>query len=252
MRNLEDKSQQIYTFGTGEKGELGAGNLIFASFKALPLADFPPTGTAIVDLAASMGHVVAVLDNGDVYGWGNSRQGQLGEPHDIVYNPRKFQNVKFSATRAICGKDFSVLVGATPSDYAFFGRDKWNSEPVVKSQLTKCQSLSAGWGNLIALDDDGKLHASGRNDHGQLPGPDMPKLTQVAVGSEHTVALTESGDVLAWGWGEHGNCGPTTENGDVIGRWNTIASSKNLPPGAKFVAVGAGCATSFICIRTAA
>jgi protein ATS1 len=73
-------------------------------------------------------------------------------------------------------------------------------------------------------------------------------LNKIAIGSEHVVALSAAGDVLTWGWGEHGNCGPQVENNDVKGRWNVIASSKFIPPGSKIGEIGAGCATSWVFI----
>jgi len=86
----------------------------------------------------------------------------------------------------------------------------------------------------------------GRDDHGQLTPPELPSVSQVAIGSEHALVLTEEGEVCAWGWGEHGNCGPKTTDGDVKGRWNVVASSKYLPAGSKISYIGAGCATSWI------
>ncbi|KAK3044828.1 hypothetical protein LTS18_000244, partial [Coniosporium uncinatum] len=77
---------KVWSYGTEcTKGELGLGGNIGNESVGIHETDedgafmkgFPPSGTAIVDLAASMGHTVAVLSNGDVYGWGNGRKGQL-------------------------------------------------------------------------------------------------------------------------------------------------------------------------------
>lgn len=86
----------------------------------------------------------------------------------------------------------------------------------------------------------------GRNDHGQLGPPDLTNICEIAIGSEHVVAIDASGNALAWGWGEHGNCGPGTNGGDVKDRWNVIVSSQYLPENSKIITVGAGCATSWI------
>lgn len=85
----------------------------------------------------------------------------------------------------------------------------------------------------------------GRSDHGQLPPRGLPNIEQLAAGSEHVVALTKAGEVISWGWGEHGNCGGNIdENGDVKGRWNVIPTH-HLDESMKVLGVGAGCATSF-------
>jgi protein ATS1 len=241
------RATQVYSFGTGNKGELGLGELIFRSAKAQLIKDFPPADTEVVDLAASVSHVVAVLSNGDVYGWGNGRKFQLGVPGGNVFSPRNISDIGFEVTRAVCGREFTYLVG-DPEDgqHAIIGADKWDVMAGAPKDVKGWKDIGAGWGSIIVLLEDGKLISWGRDDHGQLPPLNLPEVSQIAVGSEHASGTTAAGDVLAWGWGEHGNCGPSTTNRDVKGRWNVIASSKHLPAGTKILSVGAGCATSWI------
>lgn len=245
----DGKATKVYSFGTGNKGELGLGGFIFKSAKAQLIKDFPPAGLEVVGLAASVSHVVAVLSNGDVYGWGNGRKGQLGEPEGIVYSPRKIKEVNFKVVRAVCGREFTYLLGEPRAgEHTILGSDKWNVRSSAPPAVPGWKDVGASWGSIFVLQDNGKLLAWGRDDHGQLPTPGMPSFLQIAIGSEHALGLTTDQEVLAWGWGEHGNCGPNTTNGDVKGRWNVIASSKYLPPGSKISRIGAGCATSWVCI----
>ena len=65
-KDADGRATKLFTFGTGNKGELAQGELLFRSSKVQVVSNFPPTSTEIVGLAASMTHVVAVLDNGDV------------------------------------------------------------------------------------------------------------------------------------------------------------------------------------------
>jgi protein ATS1 len=242
---------EIHSFGTGNKGELGLGELIFRSAKAQQLDNFPPPNTEIVDLAASVSHVVAVLSNGDVYGWGNGRKGQLGQPEAIVYAPRKFSAVPFKVARVVCGREFTYLVSRSEDgEHAIIGTDKWNIVSSAPKEVKKWKDIGASWGSIFVLLEGGKLLSWGRDDHGQLAPPNLPELSHLAVGSEHALGLTTGGDVLAWGWGEHGNCGPGTTDGDIKGRWNVIASSKHLPAGSRITSIGAGCATSWICVES--
>ena len=238
---------KVYSFGTGNKGELGQGDLLFRSAKAQLIEDFPPKDLEIVDLAASVSHVIAVLSNGDAYGWGNGRKGQLGKPESIVHVPRKVSGVGFKVIRAVCGREFTYLVGGAGGGmHVILGSDKWNVRSAAPSAIPRWKNLGASWGSIFVLRDDGKLLSWGRDDHGQLAPTSLPHLSQIAIGSEHGLGLSIEGDVLAWGWGEHGNCGPSTAGGDVKGKWNVIASSKFLPPGSKISSIGAGCATSWI------
>ena len=243
------RARHIYTFGTGHKGELGLGELIFRSARPQLLPDFPPAGREVVDLAACVSHAIIVLDNGDVYGWGNGRKGQLGSPAEIIHSPRKIASIPFPATRAVCGREFTYLLGPPGSGSSLFlGAEKWDVNPPPTADITGWTDVGAGWGNIVLLKDDGTVLSWGRNDHGQCAPAGLPAVQKIAVGSEHTLALTREGDVLAWGWGEHGNCGPGTTGGDVRVATNVVASARYLGEGSGIVAVGGGCATSWVCV----
>lgn len=223
------------------------------------IPDFPPAGTTVTSLAAGFRHAVVVLDNGDVYGWGNGRHGQLGQledgvgPRALVTKPRKIDGVPFKAVKAVCCQYTTCLI-AEPGDgrILVLGADKWGLKSQAPPEVPSWKDVTACWGSIYVLKRDGTLVAWGRDDHGQLPPPGLPEISQITAGSEHVVALTEASEVVAWGWGEHGNCGPHTDEkfGDVKGRWNVLASVKNLPEGSSITAIGAGCATSWINIMT--
>jgi protein ATS1 len=249
QQDQSGRATKVYSFGTGHKGELGVGDLLFRSSTAQLIKDFPPPGLEVVDLAASVSHVVAALSNGDVYGWGSGRKGQLGQPDGMVYSPRKINGIDFKVNRAVCGREFTYLLGdRADGKHIVLGSDKWNVRSSAPPSVPGWKDVGASWGSIFVLQEDGSLLSWGRDDHGQLTPSGLPALSQIAIGSEHAVGLNAEGDVLAWGWGEHGNCGPNTVNGDVRGRWNTIASAKYLPPGSKIHGIGAGCATSWVCV----
>ncbi|CAN8097305.1 unnamed protein product [Discula destructiva] len=247
------RSTIVSTFGAGQKGELAQGQFVIRSPSPCRLANFPTPGTAVVDLAASMAHIVVVLDNGEVWGWGSGRKGQLGaRVEGVAYEPRRVEGVGFKAARAVCGREFTAVFGSPDSgEVAVFGADKAGVQTNAPASVAGYKDVGASWGGVYILNGDGTLLSWGKDDHGQLAPPGLPRLAKMAVGSEHVVALTEEGDVISWGWGEHGNCGPLVENNDVKGRWNTIASKKYIPPGSEIAAIGAGCATSWISIEVA-
>ncbi|KAI8666522.1 hypothetical protein NCS57_00877300 [Fusarium keratoplasticum] len=250
-KDSDGKNTKVFTFGAGMKGELGLGELIVRTPSATQIKEFPPSGTEVVDLAACMGHVVVVLSNGDAYGWGNGRKAQAGSPGQVLHAPRKIEDVGFKVARAVCGREFTCLFGEPQSgNIKVLGSDKWGIQSNAPQSCPEWKDVGASWGNIYVLTKDGSLQSWGRDDHGQLPPPNLPELSKVAIGSEHVVALSTKGDVLSWGWGEHGNCGPQVEDNDVKGRWNVIASSKFIPSGSKIGAVGAGCATSWVFITS--
>ena len=249
QKDENSKATRVYSFGMGNRGELGQGELLFKSSKAQLIKDFPPKGLEVVDLAASLSHVVAVISNGDVYGWGSGRKGQLGQPEGMMYKPRKITGLDFKIVRTVCGREFTYLLGDTESgQHVILGSDKWNIRSSAPLSVPGWKDVGASWGSIFVLQENGKLLSWGRDDHGQLAPLELPLLSRIAIGSEHGLGLTVDGNVLAWGWGEHGNCGPSTINGDVKGKWNVIASSQYLPHDNKISSIGAGCATSWVCV----
>lgn len=235
----------VMVCGSGSSGELGLGEGVVGARVLKRIPDFPRPGIEAVQINACMGHVVAVLSDGSVYGWGKGRQGQLGEPAIDVWTPRKLEGVHFRATDVACGKNFTVVLGAKAKvEMLIFGpsgRDRFGIRGGTPEIAADVKELVASWGSVYALRADGTIQGWGRDDHGQLPAKGIPEIVSVAAGSEHVLALTKSGNVLAWGWGEHGNCGKRTdERGDVKGRWNEVEVTGEA------VQVFAGCATSFI------
>jgi protein ATS1 len=247
-----DNNNKIYAFGTDPKGALGLGPTTLHAPLATPIPHFPPPDTQITDLAACMGHVVAVLSNGEVYGWGNGRKGQLGEPAaGAVYSPRRIAGAGFKVVKAVCGREFTCLFGGPETgEVVVLGSDKWGVRSQAPGDVVGWKEVGAGWGSVFVLKGDGGLVSWGRDDHGQLSSGDIGRVKHIAVGSEHALALTEEGELMAWGWGEHGNCGPIRDGTGEKGQRNQIASNKVLAreQGMEITMIGAGCATSWIAI----
>lgn len=233
----------VYTCGTGNSGELGLGPGVKHAPSLQRIPDFPPPGKVVVFVASGMAHTVAVSSDHTVYGWGKGRKGQLGGLGKDVWSPRRVADVDFDVTEAACGKDFTIVGQPATGRHMLLGpggNDRFgirHSQPIL---LPGWKQLSASWGSIYALNALGGLVAWGRDDHGQLPREGLPKMEGVAAGSEHCLGLTNAGMALAWGWGEHGNCGtPTDEEGDVKHSWNEISLPRRV------IKVFAGCATSF-------
>ncbi|XDG00992.1 hypothetical protein ABKA04_000607 [Annulohypoxylon sp. FPYF3050] len=258
LLDANDRATQVYTCGVADVGAASAGSEPSILRTPNLLSDFPPPGTEVQSLAAGFRHVVVLLDNGDVYGWGNGRKGQLGELADtadakgVLQHPQKISGIPFKVSEAVCCQYTTCFI-SEPGDgrIIVLGADKWGLKSTAPVEVPNWNMIGASWGSIYILQRNGQLIAWGRDDHGQLPPLLLPELESIATGSEHVLALTKDGDVLSWGWGEHGNCGPQTEKyGDVKGRWNVLASLKNLPEGSNITAIGAGCATSWINITT--
>ncbi|KAJ5968867.1 hypothetical protein N7501_005115 [Penicillium viridicatum] len=288
-----DTEDRVFVFGSSPKGELGLGPDTPSPVPGICIPSFPPTGLRITALASGMAHSAAVLSNGDVYGWGGARKGQLGEENRgarIAYSPVRI-HVPFFAEAVACGREFTVVSGRGRFVVLGDGGNRWGILGVPErlslrgdEQGEECggrkgaicyryTGIAASWHGIYVhaapglgrvepsisnaqtgTDSEsdlvgGSIVAWGRNDRGQLPPPDLPTPAKLAVGSEHAIALLGDGRVAAFGWGEHGNCGPDTDSqGNVSGTYNVISLPEAVGADRKVVGVGAGCATSWIIV----
>ena len=298
-----DTEDRVFVLGSSPKGELGVGPNTPAPVPGTCMLSFPPTGLSITALASGMAHSAAVLSNGDVYGWGAARKGQLGDENRgarIAYSPVRIC-VPFFAEAVACGREFTVVSGRDQFVVLGDRRNRWGVLRVpgslslrvggdlgdhLQSEEGECggcrgtiryryTGIAASWhgvyvhaapglGRMEPLRTDealcttsrsdsdsvgGSIVAWGRNDRGQLPPPDLPTPVKLAVGSEHALALLGDRRVAAFGWGEHGNCGPDTDSqGNVSGTYRIIPLPETVGVDEKVVGVGAGCATSWMIV----
>lgn len=247
----------VFAIGSGVKGELGLGGSEKAELARRVPVPLPRRGARVRSIASGMGHSVVVLENGEVYGWGGARKGQLGNGEEggvkerkIVWEPVRVQGVPFRAVDVACGREFTVLVGNRDAgEVVVLGSpdNKWGvfADMPASDLLKGCKVVYASWHGVYVHQRDSSVVAWGRNDRGQLPPADLGNPTQLAIGSEHGMGLLDDGTVVAFGWGEHGNCGPDT---DAQGNVSRICSriSLALEDRASVVGIGAGCATSWI------
>lgn len=96
--------------------------------------------------------------------------------------------------------------------------------PLQTKDLANVQDVAAGRFHSVALKNDGTVWAWGSNFHGQLgdgtttdrtrpvkvQGLDGQKVVKIAAGEGHNLALTEGGDVYAWGLNADGQLGDGT------------------------------------------
>lgn len=233
----------VYTCGTGAKGELGQGQDRMESHVPGRIS-IPGQHGDIISIAACMSHVVVLFSSGEAFGWGRGRQGQLGKPRLDCALPRKFDAVTFAPVNVICGRDFTTIFSESkpngPGSIQTFGTDKWEIKSQDTQILGEWRHVCACWGTILILYKGDHIRGWGRNDHGQLGPSKLPRVRSIAAGSEHVLVQTEDSEIMAWGWGEHGNCGlPVLKNGDV---------RENEPNSiGRGILLGAGCATSWIC-----
>lgn len=299
--------QTVFACGTGAKGELGLGQGVERAEKmtrVFDVANLEVNGDAtsgngngsdtgsdngnsnsnsniqIRAIAASMAHVVVLLSNGHVYGWGSCRKGQLGEHvknQKILWTPTRIDQglelstsiehnpelaikvvqgfagagcLPWNPTDVVVGREYTVFL-RTGEKPVVWGDAKFISDgdsEFLKRPLRDGDRLVSAWSSIHLYSPSQKsVHSTGRNHRGQLAPAGLPDIRVLATGSEHCVALTADNHVIAWGWGEHGNCGEELDDkGNVAGRWNVIHVPRLDDASLTVTGVAAGCATSFV------
>ncbi|MDR1294413.1 MAG: hypothetical protein LBK59_05570, partial [Bifidobacteriaceae bacterium] len=170
----------IWTWGYGGQGQLGHASI--TSITTPTRVDVPePTVAA----AISNGHAVALATSGTLYTWGANDQFQLGDQSSVDHlSPGK-----------VGGMHGVVSVGA-------------------------------GAAETVVLAENGDVYTWGENWIGQLGngttvasvlptrviGLDSVNVKTVDVGNSHMLALSQSGDVFAWGANYYGQLG----NGSTV------------------------------------
>lgn len=248
---LVSTSGRAYVCGRGPRGELGLGEGHITSDRPVHIGGLPDV--PVLSISSGMAHTAIVHEGGQVFGWGVGRKGQLGISNKAkaVWEPRKV-DVDFATARVACGREFTFLVTGNGEQHVVLGGEKYGIAASAPSQgeLSGWKDIGASWGGMNVLLSDGTIKSWGRNDRGQLPPAELGNVEKMAIGSEHGVALarlsgkgSEKLRAVTWGWGEHGNCGRSREEGgDVVGEIFEVEMSR--VPG-HLQAVGAGCATTW-------
>jgi len=172
---LPSSGPAIAGWGVNNEGELGTG-MATGPLVLVPRVAALPPGTQITQISPGCDFALALTSTGSVLAWGDNALGQLGNG----------TTGNFSATPAQVKFPAGVQI----------------------------QAVAAGCNFSLAVTTGGQLWAWGENGIGQLgtgqksdpkPNPvqvQLPagvRVTTVSAGFQHTLALTTTGQLLAWG-----------------------------------------------------
>jgi alpha-tubulin suppressor-like RCC1 family protein len=247
----------LYSFGENLYGELGraSGSGTNVANPTPAQVNLPGTvsGESVVQVAAGGAHSLALTSTGRLYAFGRNSYGQLGSTTGNgteAANPTPTALLLPGAIGPVsaiaAGEDHSLAVSSTGRLYAFgsnrfgqlgdaadSGTELANPTPLrvsLPGATGPVVQVAAGFSHSLALTSTGQLYAFGSNEFGQLgsPGnsgtanPTMPTpvvlpgatgpVRQIAAGAFHSLALTSTGQLYAFGENSSGQLG--TERGE--------------------------------------
>jgi alpha-tubulin suppressor-like RCC1 family protein len=181
---------KVFAWGSNSSGQLGNGTTNSSTTPVAVDMSGALSGKTVTAIAAGDAHTLAVTSNGKVFAWGANGYGQLGDGTTT----HRTTPVAVHMSGALLGKTVTAVAG--------------------------------GGDHTVALTSDGKVFTWGKNIYGQLgdgttnfTGTPTPvavralfgkRMTAIAGGGDHTVALTSDGKVFAWGNGTYGQLGDGT------------------------------------------
>eukprot|EP00092_Neocalanus_flemingeri_P033110 GFUD01036005.1.p1 GENE.GFUD01036005.1~~GFUD01036005.1.p1 ORF type:complete len:1046 (+),score=311.60 GFUD01036005.1:157-3294(+) len=242
----------MFSWGGASNGELGLGGLEDAHIATPSRVPFTPTAKVVL-VAPGGRHSLMLTDKGELYSCGSNDFGQLGRDGGQTRFEAVGGLAQYTVTGAVCGANHSLAVDQWGSVFSWgsdesgqLGHNQGSTTlrvpRLIKSLGTmKVTAVAAGLYHSAALTAGGQLYTWGANAKGQLGlgrDTDMvfsPTLVEslasvplagVACGGNHTLVVTRSGAVFAWGSNNHGQLGL----GDLTDRmWPTqVSTLRNL------------------------
>ncbi|XP_059624484.1 ultraviolet-B receptor UVR8 isoform X3 [Cornus florida] len=236
-----ESHMQAYSWGCwgrNQNGQLGLGT---TEDSLVPQRIAAFQGVSVKMVAAGAEHTAAVTEDGELYGWGWGRYGNLGlgDRNDRLI-PQKVSGVNGETMVLVaCGWRHTISVSSSGGLYTY-GWSKYGQlghgdfvDHLIPHKLESLHEsfisqISGGWRHTMALTSDGKLYGWGWNKFGQVgigdnvdhsspvqvKFPDDQKVVQISCGWRHTLAVSERNNVFSWGRGTNGQLG----NGESVDR----------------------------------
>ncbi|XP_060083459.1 secretion-regulating guanine nucleotide exchange factor-like [Ylistrum balloti] len=225
---------KLSSWGANSYGQLGQGH---TEDKFLP-GDVTPADINICSITGGGGHTLIINDEGELFVCGSNNKGQLGLGHtrDIPTLAKVKVPGDAPVIKASGGWDFTLILTGKGELFAMgsnaFGQlgmpgSNQVSLP-VKVQIPddeKVADVDAGLRHVVMVTDRGNVYCWGAGRKGQCgvlidkkapaklvsPAPVTISETErrvcsVVAGSQHSVAVTDNGDMYLWGCNKYGQC----------------------------------------------
>lgn len=248
---------EVFSFGRNNTSQLALGGLLGGDI-ATPINTSILDNSKIVQVSAGYHHSLFLTEEGDVYGAGANAYSGTGPGDSTVARPIDVSNLNGLKIKQIsAGAVHSLLLAEDGSVYSFgentAGRlglgPGGNSQipiptPIVASNFAgkNIIQVQAGEWHSLLLADDGTVFSFGRvNSTGQGPDAGLVdiatpiassfganKVVQIAA-KDHSLVLTENGQVFTFGPNWMGRTGLGTNLGDTMTPTAIIGTNISAP-----------------------
>lgn len=220
------KDGTVWAWGYNGAGQVGDGTTVS---RTSPRQVTLPENAKAVAVAAGFNHSLALLSDGTVLAWGDNGYGQLGDGTNTMRKTPVPVPGLNGITQLAAGSDFSLAIDGSGHLFSFgannygqlgHGDTAARSTPAQVMALNDVQSVAAGQSHTLVALADGSLYSFGRNSNGQLGIPSVSgnslvpvKVSEVAnvsgvgAGFQHSLVLTSSGQLMAFGANWEGQLG---------------------------------------------
>ncbi len=227
---------RVFSWGEGDEGKLGHCSRLSSDKPRLIEA---LKSKRVRDVACGSSHSAAITSSGELYTWGCGEYGRLGHGDNITQlRPKQVRALAGQrVVQVACGSrdaqtlaltDDGLVYSWGDGDFGKLGRggSEGCSVPQNVEKLNGagiCQ-IECGAQFSLALSRSGLVWTWGKGDYFRLGhGADQhvrkptaveclrgKKIVHVSVGALHCLAVTEAGQVFAWGDNDHGQQGNST------------------------------------------
>lgn len=211
-----DDHGRVYSWGLGLLGRLGHGNQE-TQLEPRLIRTFAEQKIKIKIISCGWDHSAVISKrNGHVYTWGCGRSFQLG-------GVGLRSNGNNCAARSLFRKsdvDDAIFMERPVKVIQWQFRNQKSKIVQNCSSLPVIADLSCGGKHTIALTENGEVFTWGRGEFGRLGHRDQEHrvfplmvtgfpdpIRAIAGGGYHSMAVTERGELYAWGHNEHGRLG---------------------------------------------
>jgi len=212
---------KVFVFGEGTAGELGLGTAKKSVDVKRPRlnTNLDPEKVGVVQIAAGGMHVLALTADNKILSWGVNDAKALGRNTDWDGGLKDMDVAGKEDPGSEDSDDDEDDNGLNPHE-SMPGEVDFSSTELAEG--TRWAQVAAGDSCSLALTDDGRVYGWGTfrstaGDENFTPDieraerpvliPDLKKITALATGANHALALDTNGAVWAWGSGEQSQLG---------------------------------------------